>query len=104
MGLVWFRYSVDRAVTKDETDDLRVSKNRLQGQLAHVIARWQKELDKGFDDWYAEEIAAHGDALIRCWLEFSQTADAVWRGNLPQDSFPQLNYAVRLVASLFCSA
>ncbi|MEJ0089193.1 MAG: hypothetical protein WDM80_05505 [Limisphaerales bacterium] len=97
----WFRISANWPVSEEAlANELRTGKALLEGGLKPVIARWQQQPDKRFDDWYAEEIAANGEALIRCWCEYAQTATAVCAGKLPADSFPNLNYAVRLVSEI----
>jgi hypothetical protein len=97
-----FRVSAEWPVNEEEmANELRSSRERLRDGLKPVIARWQQEPNKKFDDWYAEEIAENGEALIRCWSEYDQTAAAVCTGKLPLDSLPNLNYAVRLVLEIF---
>lgn len=98
----WFRISANLPVNEDAIiDKLRAGKVHLKDGLKSVIARWQQEPNKKFDDWYAEEVAANGEALIRCWFEYEQAATAVYRSELSADSFPNLNYAVRLVLEIF---
>ncbi len=97
-----FRVSAEWPANEEEmANELRSSRERLRDGLKPVIARWQQDPDKKFADWYAGEIAANGEALIHCWSEYDQTAAAVYRGELPADSFPNLNYAVRLVLEIF---
>ena len=97
----WFRFSANLPISEEATAiELRESKQRLENGLGLVIARWQNEPGKSFDDWCEEEVGANGDALLGGWLEYGQLADAVVRGSQPTDSLPPLNYAVRLVSQI----
>ena len=62
----WLRISVNLPVNEEAiANEFRESKKHLYNELANLKARWQHEPNKKFDDWYAEEVAAHGEALIR---------------------------------------
>ncbi|MGA2853701.1 MAG: hypothetical protein ABSE90_06195 [Verrucomicrobiota bacterium] len=84
----WFRISANLQINENAlANELRKSKEHLHDGLAKAIVRWQQEPNNKFADWYAEEVTAHGEALIRHWHEFDPAAD--------------LNSAIRLALEIF---
>jgi hypothetical protein len=96
----WFRPSVNLSVSEEAvTTELSSSLQSLHKGLDVVIGRWKQEHDKKFNDWYAEEIAAHGEAVIRSWSECIQNAASF--GALPINSVPELSALNRLALTIF---
>lgn len=65
---------------QDWIDQLRANRDKLADDIAQVFTRWQSEKQKGFDDWYKEEVYSFGSNHLRAYSAYYRRLDEVYSG------------------------
>ena len=64
------RVSLNFDIKKEELEQLKTTKARVNEALSQIFAAWKTEKYKKFNDWFVEEAMAFGREIVRQYCEY----------------------------------